>query len=685
MKRMTGILLTAIFAFALCVPASAEMVYQEDEALQVNEAESIEISLYFEQYEQLVEKLGMMPTESWQFLGENSYEKDRFFLEWGEKVFSMKNDGAPYIKLYGAGIGDSVEQLDKTLLENGWVNYYSNHSECEYLAVINDRSYFAAVQKNETGDIESWYLNNWPQGEDVGGILSELQEKQANVPAEGNESAEQKKAYKAVIEQAEQQYGPYVLEDYGNIQYATGVCYLELRDVDKNGMDELLLVHNSGEMTEFGSLKSDSYQYELWTYSDGKAIQLETGGLYYSNGGWPGVCWTEYDGNTYLVTNAENVESYWFHGFYPDGSFGVVDNYLSEFSGGDWISYLNGVRIDEKEWMEKTQQYMANASLVNLFFENGDYVFQIVQNVKNSLESSQAQEETGTGTGGAVSEGQAEPANVFEMLPSGFTFSSGAGGWATELFLNDDGTFTGQYHDSDMGDLGAEYPNGTVYIRDFSGKFTMPVKVDEFIYSMHLETLNVEGTTGTVYYENGIKYIVSEPYGFENADEFLIYLPGCPLEKTAEDFLMWSFISSQIRSTIPAGVYGIYNVGGMEGFMGEEDGILWRNTYAYSYDFCTSELWPSYYSKSYLTFWPEAGAAALSLGFDWSSDSQTEFVAFDNNGTGEYRIALDFNEDYSSVTVAVKSMSGFNLEPWGGTADGTLLAEYRVKTDGSQI
>ena len=119
--------------------------------------------------------------------------------------------------------------------------------------------------------------------------------------------------------------------------------------------------------------------------------------------------------------------------------------------------------------------------------------------------------------------------------------------------------------------------------------------------------------------------------------------------------------------------------------MGEEDGILWRNTYAYSYDFCTSELWPSYYSKSYLTFWPEAGAAALSLGFDWSSDSQTEFVAFDNNGTGEYRIALDFNEDYSSVTVAVKSMSGFNLEPWGGTADGTLLAEYRVKTDGSQI
>ena len=685
MKRITSILLTEIFVFSLCVPASAEMEYQEDEISQVNETESIEISAYFEQYEQLVEKLGMMPTESWQFLGSDSYEIDRFYLEWGENAFSMKNDGAPYIKLYGAGIGERVEQLENTLLENGWVNYYDNSSECAFLAIINDRYYFAAIQKDETGVIVSWYLNNWPQGDDIGDILSELREKQANVPTEGGESEEQKKAYKAVIEQAELQYGPYTLVDYGNIQYATGVCYLELRDVDKDGMDELLLVHNSGEMTEFGSLKSDSYQYELWTYSDGKAIQLETGGLYYSNGGWPSVCWTEYDGNTYLVTNAENAESYWFHGYFTDGTFGVVDNFLSEFSGGEWISYLNGAEIDEKEWMEKSQQYMANASFVNLFFENGDYVFQIVQNVKNSLESPQAQDVPDTGNREPVSAEQAETANVFEMLPSEFTFSSGAGGWATDLFLNDDGTFTGQYHDSDLGDLGAEYPNGTVYIRDFSGKFTMPVKVDEYIYSMNLEALNVEGTTGTVYYENGTRYIVSEPYGFENADEFLIYLPGCSLEKTAEDFLMWSFINSQIRSTIPAGVYGIYNVGGMEGFMGEDDDVLWRKSYAYSYDFCTSELWPSYYTESHLSFWPESGVATLSLSFAWSSDSQTEFIAYDNNGTGEYHISLDFNEDYSSVTVTVKSMSGFNLEPWGGTADGTLLAEYRVKADGSQI
>lgn len=271
-----------------------------------------------------------------------------------------------------------------------------------------------------------------------------------------------------------------------------------------------------------------------------------------------------------------------------------------------------------------------------------------------------------------------ENLNIFSLLPSKFVFTSGAGGWDTEITLNDDGTFIGQYHDFNIGDSGCGYNNGTVYICDFSGKFTMPQKVNEYIYSMNLETLDAEGTSGTVYYENGMRYIVSDPYGFDNADEFLIYLPGCPLEQVSEEFLSWSFINTQIRNTIPTGVYGIYNVGGMEGFMGEDDNSIWRKTYAYSYNSYRSELGPRYYYESYLSFWPESGAATLVLEFDWSNDSQTEFIASDYNGIGEYNISLDFNEDFSSVKVTLKSISGFNLEPWGGSADGTLSVEYQV-------
>lgn len=278
-----------------------------------------------------------------------------------------------------------------------------------------------------------------------------------------------------------------------------------------------------------------------------------------------------------------------------------------------------------------------------------------------------------------VKEKNTSASDVFATLPSEFIFTSGVGGWGTVITLNDDGSFNGQYFDSDMGDTGTKYPNGTTYICNFSGKFTVPQKVNEYTYSMNLESLHVEGTSGTVYYEDGIRYILSDPYGFDDADEFLIYLPGCPLKETSEEFLSWSFIDAQIRDTIPMGVYGIYNVGGTEGFVGEDNDNLWRKTYIHSYNLYKSELWPSYSTPSHLVFWPESGAAILDLCFDWKDDNQREFVAYDSHGSGDYNISLDFSEDLTSVKVELSSMSGFNLEPWGGTVDGRLSVDYQVQ------
>ena len=156
---------------------------------------------------------------------------------------------------------------------------------------------------------------------------------------------------------------------------------------------------------------------------------------------------------------------------------------------------------------------------------------------------------------------------VIESLPSIFTFSSGVGGWATEITLNADGTFSGQYHDSEMGDTGNQYPDGTVYISSFTGKFTAPKQVDEYTYSMKLDYLNSEGTIGDEYYENNQRYIISEPYGFDNADEFMIYLPGIAMSDLPEGFINWlyPFINGQTTEILP--LYGIYNVGGKKGFV----------------------------------------------------------------------------------------------------------------------
>lgn len=149
-----------------------------------------------------------------------------------------------------------------------------------------------------------------------------------------------------------------------------------------------------------------------------------------------------------------------------------------------------------------------------------------------------------------------------------FLFASGAGAWGTWLTIDDDGTFSGNYHDSEMGSAGADYPNGICYLCRFSGKFSEPVKVNDYTYSVKLEQLEMEDTPGTEKIEDGIKYIYSQPYGLEGAENFLFYLPGTPVEDLPEGFLGWSGNAGYVGTELPS--YGFYNANQEQGFFGCE-------------------------------------------------------------------------------------------------------------------
>lgn len=155
---------------------------------------------------------------------------------------------------------------------------------------------------------------------------------------------------------------------------------------------------------------------------------------------------------------------------------------------------------------------------------------------------------------------------LFKKLPKQFSFSSGAGGWGTTLNLKEDGSFSGKYSDSDLGDTGKKYPNGTVYICKFKGKFSSPKKINKYTYSTRLESLEQEGKPDTVYYKKGKRYIVGGPYGLEGADKFRIYLPNAPISKLPQEFLSWAFWQEPESKKL--GLYGIYNVAQGQGFTG---------------------------------------------------------------------------------------------------------------------
>ena len=167
--------------------------------------------------------------------------------------------------------------------------------------------------------------------------------------------------------------------------------------------------------------------------------------------------------------------------------------------------------------------------------------------------------------------GAASGTAVFPEAAAGWdSFSSGAGGWGTELTLNADGTFEGHFHDSEMGDVGDEYPNGSMYFCDFTGRFGNVRQDDDTTWSMTLEELNVtSGFEYDAYIEDGVRWVPATPYGMEAepGTTFYLYAPDHSAEGFGEEFLMW-IQPWWYEDPRPAtfGMYVIHNTTGDYGF-----------------------------------------------------------------------------------------------------------------------
>lgn len=154
--------------------------------------------------------------------------------------------------------------------------------------------------------------------------------------------------------------------------------------------------------------------------------------------------------------------------------------------------------------------------------------------------------------------------SIFESIPHKF---GGNTDWGTTVNLDNDGSFTGKFIGLKIDDTGSNYPNGTVYIREFNGKFTEPKQIDKYTYSTKLESsLNlVGGANGEEYCENGVKYIYCNPVGFENADEFYIYLPGIKITDLPKELVSMYHLTFQVSETLQ--YYTIYNTGSKHGLL----------------------------------------------------------------------------------------------------------------------
>ena len=182
-----------------------------------------------------------------------------------------------------------------------------------------------------------------------------------------------------------------------------------------------------------------------------------------------------------------------------------------------------------------------------------------------TTETASSEEDTST-TEAGVSTTEAQSEDVSSLpgtYPMDLVFSSGAGGWSTTLTLSEDGSFTGAFSDSEMGERDEnEYPNGTVYVCNFSGQFKDIKKVNDYTYSMTLDSVKVAEDEEKI--EDGIRYKAGAPSGMDSGKEIYFYTPDAPVSELPEAFLSWWQESADGSATLDC--YAIYNKSADSGF-----------------------------------------------------------------------------------------------------------------------
>ncbi len=180
----------------------------------------------------------------------------------------------------------------------------------------------------------------------------------------------------------------------------------------------------------------------------------------------------------------------------------------------------------------------------------------------------------------AVSCAGAEAKDLFDQINGQtFDFASGVGAWNTELTVGENGSFTGNFHDSEMGETGDGYPDGTVYRCSFHGQLTDPLMTDEYTWTVKITVEMDEGQLPETT-EDGIRYLTAAPYGVEKARTVTVFLPGKPVDRLPEGFLFWSHLQeiAPDAKTIP--YYAIWSeadeAGFISGVVSEPSGISGR-------------------------------------------------------------------------------------------------------------
>ena len=272
------------------------------------------------------------------------------------------------------------------------------------------------------------------------------------------------------------------------------------------------------------------------------------------------------------LTPVENIS----HSSYPTEDYSSMEDtyYIDDTK----VSHEDYEKI-KSAWYDNTDKILLSSAnddefLVGLHREQGSEALtydEAIAKLSGLLPSSSPVTDSSSGSA-APAELTAE--SIFGALNGKeFGFASGAGGWSSELTFANDGIFMGSYHDSDMGDTGDGYPNGTIYVSDFSGRFEVANVINDHSVTLRLVESGTSEPIGNEWIDDQVRYVASDPYGIAGGEEFILYFPGTPMSELTDDGRQWykmprALSDEDLPQTLPC--YGLYNVNEANAFFSFE-------------------------------------------------------------------------------------------------------------------
>lgn len=169
-----------------------------------------------------------------------------------------------------------------------------------------------------------------------------------------------------------------------------------------------------------------------------------------------------------------------------------------------------------------------------------------------------------------------EKPDVFGLFAGKYIFTSGAGAWGSTIQLNGDGTFTGSYSDSNMGERGDGY-DATVYLCNFSGTFSNPQKVNDYTYSFELSDISYENEPGTeeiveVGSNARQRRVYTEAYGLDRGTKVInAYTADAPWDELPSGYQSWARLGRIGNDSKELGFKGLYATEPQYGWMGSKE------------------------------------------------------------------------------------------------------------------